>query len=329
MRSKSINFIFSAILLSLLFFTSKSVAQSSQPTTQPSSRATSLPASKNEKALKGSKLESKEKRARQEEGLPQSSNQSFVGLDHEGTPALPPKENSLPPESTKSGEKRSLPQYRPKNETSAGEGLVWIPRVLFYPVHLTLEYLVRWPIVKTMTFAEEHFLIERVQRFFTFNEGKGGLFPTLLFDFGVKPAMGLYFYYDEFLAKNNDLVLQAGYWPTGWYHFVIDDKIKIFRDDSGILNLRGEYVNRPDFVFNGMGPLVNPKERYYRYEEFRVETSLRAILSGLNRVNFGVSYLYGKISNGQFPSVLEDQGEFCPLPIYQEWIRTTNLFHRS
>ena len=260
---------------------------------------------------------------RQYGGWPADSPDPYAGLDHTGTPPLPPRDDALPPSSGEPGKRREAPNYdgRPGQDPSAGEGLIWVPRVLFYPLHLVLEYGLRWPIVQGITFAEKHYLIERTKRLFTFADGKSGLFPTLFFDFGVNPSAGLYFYYNDLGFRTNSLSLQAGVWADDWYHVIATDSFKVFRNDSGEITLRGEFIYRPDQVFkvfSGINrrfatdpgtnvPVLLPRaitdEHFFRVREVELESSLRAKLTDLNRVSFGVFYRNVKIENGYGPSI--------------------------
>lgn len=260
---------------------------------------------------------------RQYGGWPADSPDPYAGLDHTGTPPLPPRDDALPPSSGEPGKRREVPNYdgRPGQDPSAGEGLIWVPRVLFYPLHLVLEYGLRWPIVQGITFAEKHYLIERTKRLFTFADGKSGLFPTLFFDFGVNPSAGLYFYYNDLGFRTNSLSLQAGVWADDWYHVIATDSFKVFRNDSGEITLRGEFIYRPDQVFkvfSGINrrfatdpgtnvPVLLPRaitdEHFFRVREVELESSLRAKLTDLNRVSFGVFYRNVKIENGYGPSI--------------------------
>ena len=229
----------------------------------------------------------------------------YAGLDHTGTPISPPREITLPPQSAKPGDKRPLVAYdgREPEGASAGEVLIWIPRAIFYPVHLVLKYGVQWPITSGITLAEEHYIFNRVERFFTFREGKGGLFPTFFVDFGLYPSMGLYFYLDDLFLPKNNLVVQAGFWPTGWYHFEVTDRFKVFRNDQGTVTLRGEFVWRPDFVFTGLGPDSTSDEYWFGARHTEVEASLRTALKDLNRVSIGLFYRNVMIEGGDSPSV--------------------------
>ncbi len=236
----------------------------------------------------------------------------YAGMDHSGTPVLPPRQITLPPQSAKPGEERPLPGYdgRPPDGLSAGEALIWVPRAIFYPVHLILKYGVQYPITGAITLAEEHHVLNRVQRFFTFRDGKGGLFPTFFVDFGLYPSMGLYFYLDDLFVPNNNLVLQAGFWPTGWYHFTVTDRFKVFRNDQGTVTLRGEFVWRPDFVFTGLGPDSTSNEYWFGARHTEVEASLRTALKDLNRVTFGLFYRNVMIEGGDSPSVDDKAAPF-------------------
>jgi hypothetical protein len=239
----------------------------------------------------------------------------YAGLDHEGTPPLPPRENRLPPLSATAGQRRPLPPYsgKPRPSPTAGESLIWIPRVLFYPVHLVLEYGVRLPILTGITFAEEHYLFERVKRVFTFNEGKGGVFPTLFFDFGLNPSVGLYFFYDDLGQENHDIVLQAGFWAHNWYHFVAKDSFRIFGDDSGLVLSRAELIYRPDQVFKVFTDLTPSaqerltEERFFRLRQLELELSLRAFLQDLNRLQLSLFYRNARITDGEAPSVADPE----------------------
>jgi hypothetical protein len=287
-------------VVSVLAFASGAWAD--QPASAPASAPTSAPASQPATAPASQP-------AAQEED-------PYAGLDHTGTPALPPREQSLPESSAAPGEKRPEPRYdgREPGAPSAGEVLVWVPRVVFFPVYGVLEYGVRWPIVKLITVAEEHHVPQRVKSWFTFNDDRAGLFPTLFFDFGISPSVGLYFFHDDLGAPNNNLVLQAGYWPAagGWLHLVGKDSFKVFRNDAGTVGIGAEFIYRPDFVFNGLGHAPVTTERFFRLRQTEAELSLRAVLHDLNRATLGLRYRNTYISDGRAPSVDAVDSPFAP-----------------
>lgn len=226
-------------------------------------------------------------------------------LDSTGTPALPPRENRLPPPSAKPGKERPMPDYRGRASegATAGKVLIWIPRVILFPVHLTLEYLVRKPIVWTFTRFEEHFVFNRIQRLFSFRGGKTTIFPTAFIDFGLNPTFGFLNTNSDVFWKGHSLTLQGGFWK-GWINLQATSTIPVFRNNTGTLTLRGQFFTRPDQVFNGVGPLTRfEDETFYRNRTGEVEALLRSSLGGLNRVNLNVVYRDSKLSGGFGPSI--------------------------
>lgn len=226
----------------------------------------------------------------------------YAGLDHTGTPSLPPREITLPPPSAKAGDKRPLPRYdgRPTRSASAGEALIWVPRILFFPAYLVLNYGVRWPLVNLTALAEEHHVFERIGGFFSFADGRATLYPTLFFDFGINPSLGLFFGFNDFGAKNNSLTLQAGVWFNEWLHVIGTDSFKVFRNDEGTVTLRAEFLSRPDRVFDGLNlSSESARERYFRERRVEAEVSLRSYLKGLNRVQLAFYYRNVGTSDGE------------------------------
>ena len=238
----------------------------------------------------------------------------YAGMDHTGTPKLPARGDQLPPSSAGPGARRPVPRYdgRPDEVASAGEVLAWIPRVALFPVHAVLEYGVRWPIVKGITLAEKHHLFARTKELFTFKDGKAGVFPTIFYDFGLTPSLGLYFFSSDMGRSSNNLVLQAGFWPTGgWLHLSGHDSFKVFRNDAGTVTLRSDLIYRPDRVFAGLGHDSLANERFFRLRQTEVEANLRASLGDLNRASLGLVYRNARITNGQDPGVADATSPFA------------------
>ncbi|MBW2735930.1 MAG: BamA/TamA family outer membrane protein [Deltaproteobacteria bacterium] len=278
--------LFSALLAWLPATVDAQTRPTSAPTTLPTHVPTSQPASQ----PKASK----------------AATDPYAGLDHMGTPKLPPVEPTLTPKKAHSG-KRQLPRYdgRKADSASAGEVLVWVPRALFLPAWLVMEYGLRWPLVSLTTWAEERYIIERTQRFFTFADGRAGLFPTLFFNFGLNPSAGLFFYFDDLGVKKNRLTLQAGFWINEWIHVMGTNTFKVFRNDEGEVTLRGEFFSRPDRVFSGLNQQgKGTGERFFRERCGEAELNLRTYLRGLNRVSIGL--LYHNVDTGSGHDFDED-----------------------
>ena len=237
-----------------------------------------------------------------------------AGLDHTGTPPAPSRNPTLPAGLAAPGHKRPVPRYdgRAPATPSAGEVLVWVPRAIFFPVHVVLEYGLRWPVVKLITVAEKHHLPDRVKEWFTFNQGRAGLFPTFFFDFGLSPSLGLYFYHHDLGVRGNDLVLRAGVWPTGgWLHLAGQDSFPVFDNDAGAATVGAEFTYRPDRVFNGLGPDPVVSKRFFRLRRAEAEVGLRAVLRDLNRVALALRYSNTRITDGQTPSVAAASSPFA------------------
>lgn len=226
----------------------------------------------------------------------------YAGLDHAGTPPPPPLESRPPPGSVVLRSDRPLPDYdrRPDEGLGAGDVLIWVPRTIFLPVHLVLDYLVRWPLVSLVTLMEKHHVIERVSELVTFSDGRGGrgvVLPTFFWDFNTQTTVGLLVTYSDIAGSRHDVGASVAYWPESTTQASLGDAFSVFSDRSGTVALRASYIDRRDFRFFGLGPFsAQGDETFFRKRQFEAETSLRAALSGLNRVGLGLFYRTAKIS---------------------------------
>ncbi|MEO1335833.1 MAG: hypothetical protein AAFV29_09310, partial [Myxococcota bacterium] len=221
---------------------------------------------------------------------PDSLDDVLAGLDHTGSAARPPKVTPLPPSNGRPGEKRVRPDYegRPPDTASAGDVLLWIPRIALYPVHLTLNWLVRKPIVWAITRAEANYLFTRVENALTFFNGKATLFPTFLADFGLNPAVGLAYTHNDLFADGNTFALSVAVWnPEEWLRVAVRNEQLALNDDSGLFVLEGEFLRRPDQVYYGLGADTRTDdERIYAIERAEVGFELFATLHELNKISF-------------------------------------------
>jgi len=227
------------------------------------------------------------------------------GLDRTGTPATPPAESNLPPSTAKAGEDRPLPNYEGREAAppDAGEVLVWIPRIIFYPVYLTLEYLVRWPIVGAMTLIEKHHVLEHLERIFVYDDGRIGWYPTGFIDFGLRPSFGLHFFVNDTISEGDSLTIDGAYGGDDWYQASINTRHVIFRDDSAALTLGAQFLQRPDYPFHGVGGAENFDETFYSWRRIEAEAAIDAGLGGLNEIAFGLFFRHGQLKGGQGPSI--------------------------
>ena len=89
---------------------------------------------------------------------------------------------------------------------SPGHALLWVPRVVLFPVYLVSEYVIRQPLKAFTVWVERHDVVETVKNIFTFGPTNNiGIVPTGLLDFRLRPSVGIYFFWDDFLAKDNAL----------------------------------------------------------------------------------------------------------------------------
>ncbi len=176
-----------------------------------------------------------------------------------------------------------MPDYdgRGDDPTTTGDVLLWVPRVLLSPVYLVTEYVVRRPLGAFATLVEEEQLYEGARDLLTFGPKDNiAVIPTGLFDFGFRPSVGAFVFWNDFLAEENDLRLRAAYGFDGldWWTLEAANRLHLSHDSE--LSLRGSYEGRSDFLFHGIGPRSGATEARYRANVFegglRYEADLTA-----------------------------------------------------
>lgn len=166
-------------------------------------------------------------------------------------PSSPPPASSSGPPSPK----RAMPDYdgRGEPETTAGDVALWVPRIIFSPLYLVSEYVIRRPLAWLISTAERKQWPSVIRDFFLFGpDKKAGVVPTAFLDFGFRPSFGFYAFWDDLLGRGNHLRMHASTFGSSWLQGSVADKIPLGADGS--LDLRVEGVHRPDYVFNGIGP---------------------------------------------------------------------------
>lgn len=161
--------------------------------------------------------------------------------------------------------KRAVPDYdgRGSPSTTAGDVALWIPRVLLSPLYLVSEYVIRRPLGWLITTAEREQWPSTIRDFFLFGpEKKAGVVPTAFLDFGLRPSVGVYAFWDDLLGSGNHLRLHATTLGKDWLQGAVADRIPIGR--SATVDLRVEGTHRPDQIFHGLGPrsLQDHRARY-------------------------------------------------------------------
>lgn len=151
--------------------------------------------------------------------------------------------------------KRALPDYDGRGEppTTAGDVALWVPRVLLSPAYFVSEFVIRRPLGWFMTTAEKNQWPAVVRDLFLFGpEKKIGVVPTAFLDFGMRPSVGVYAFWDDFFGKDDHLRLHASTFGADWLQGALAERFPIGKDAT--LDLRVEGVHRPDQLFHGIGP---------------------------------------------------------------------------
>ncbi len=151
--------------------------------------------------------------------------------------------------------KRKLPDYdgRGDEPTTAGDVLIWVPRVVLSPLYLVSEFVLRRPIGWLVSTAERENIPTLLVDFFTFGpERQAGIIPTALIDFGFQPSIGVYFYWNKFLFEENKLRARAAFGGEDWVLLNLADRVEVLPGHD--LGVRGEFLSRPDQLFFGFGP---------------------------------------------------------------------------
>jgi hypothetical protein len=179
-----------------------------------------------------------------------------------GGPTPPPRPKKLEPHKNLSpGEKATVMDYdgRP-DETSAAEDALWLPRVIFFPAFLVAEYLVRIPLGEVTIAVEENNVVSEVLDFFTFGPDNNiGIIPTGFVDFGFRPSVGIFFFWNDFLAKGNDLRASFGFGGIKFWKFGIADRIPLVTPIGteralSYIQVEADFLTRADLLFWGIGP---------------------------------------------------------------------------
>jgi hypothetical protein len=174
--------------------------------------------------------------------------------------------------SAHAADKREPQDYGAKKPSQLGPALLWVPRVLLFPPWVVSEYVVRQPVGLLVRTAERNQWPEAVVNFFTFGDrGQVTLFPSALFDFGLKPSVGFNLKWKYFLAEPNTLTVHAGTWGPDWLAVSASDSYQL--NERHALSLEGALINRKDLPFYGMGPR-SPSTPRYRYQALKTDLAL-------------------------------------------------------
>lgn len=212
-----------------------------------------------------------------------------VSRDPAASAAAPAGEDGFSPA-------RELPDYDGREDsTSGGDVLLWIPRLVFAPIYLVTEFVIRRPLGWLVSAGERAQLPALLVDFFTFGpERNTGLIPTFLVDFGFQPSVGLYFFADDVGARGHQIRIRGATWGADWLTLSLTDRLTIARETT--LGFRAEGTRRKDWLYYGMGPDASSANES-RYSRDSLEAALvltssfwRAstlrVTAGIRRVRF-------------------------------------------
>jgi hypothetical protein len=201
--------------------------------------------------------------------------------------------------------KRPLPDYdgrRPAPATAVGVA-VWVPRVILSPLYLTSEFLLRRPLSVIIPAAERADLPRKIYDFFTFGpEHKAGVAPVGFVQFGFRPSVGIYAFWDDAFVPGHAFRLHAETWPPDRLFGSLTERFQVGDRNSLELLVLGD--RRPDHAFFGLGPRTLQSSQG-RYGEDLVEG--RALMAfrlwRASRIETGVGIRSADIRSGQYGGV--------------------------
>lgn len=159
------------------------------------------------------------------------------------------------PQQVETSPKREVPNYDGlgmPNVSSDNFG-VWLARILLSPLYFTSEFILRRPIGAAVTGAERGNLPEKLYNFFSYGpKNSFGFIPVAFVEFGFNPSVGVYAFWNDFLAPRNTLRLHYEFWPFDWFGGSLTDRYAF--DKRSSVQLRASALRRPDNVFYGVGP---------------------------------------------------------------------------
>ncbi|HTV23064.1 MAG TPA: hypothetical protein VMG12_30455 [Polyangiaceae bacterium] len=180
--------------------------------------------------------------ARADEAKPATS-----GAERASATATPPGEPS---------DERALPDYdgRGGPATTPGQALLWVPRVILFPPYVVAEFVIRRPLGWLIAGAERSGLPAWLYDFFTFDDHRAGVVPTVLIDFDFYPSVGLYAFWNDVGFKGHGLRLRGAIGGEEWLAASFSDRIAFDEEGRDRLRVDVRAQRRPDFTFFGLGP---------------------------------------------------------------------------
>ena len=165
--------------------------------------------------------------------------------------------------------KRTVPDYegRPPPPATAGQAALWVPRIVFFPLWLTSEFVLRRPMGAFLMAAERNNWPTALYDFFAFGpDHKAGFAPLVLADFGFNPSVGLYLFWDDAGFKGNDLSVHGATWGEDWIAGSVTERFR-FKDKKVLTLTFDAACGAPTTRSTGIGPALARRRAKSRYGE--------------------------------------------------------------
>lgn len=154
------------------------------------------------------------------------------------------------PEAPTAEQRREPSYYRGREPAEAPEEvLAWIPRVLFAPVALVTEFLVRRPLVGLLTWAEEESLLEAIELVLEPDPNVSWT-PTLSFEAGVLALPGVSVTWRNFPWRGNALSVDFALGSDEFFAMRVSESVTLGPVGFGV---RGGAESRPERPYFGLG----------------------------------------------------------------------------
>jgi hypothetical protein len=193
------------------------------------------------------------------------SEPTVSGAIEEGLEASAPAEAEVPEASAEApfvpdGDRRDPAWFRGRpRDTTAEEVLLWIPRIVFYPVHLVAE-MIRLPLLAFLTWAEGNHVFDVLPTIF---HPIDELFwyPTLSLEAGIFVLPGLALRLQDLGVEGHGLRASGTFGGDDFWSASLRDEWQLGPVRIGA---QGGYSTRPNRQYFGLGPGSPPQFVYYR-----------------------------------------------------------------